>query len=228
MIKITTLSSLALIAFAPPSLASPSASQRSDLEAQSEEAFLDLDASLDPTTTSNDQSPQGGSDDKASAAEIDPQRNSIEETTLVTEGQGLHHGHDVEPTQQELYRRLLQEEADSRAYRQESSSESGEVFKDWEETPRLQPTVIVVEERPRRRWFQHRHYGLWHLMHHLGHHRQGAKGQTRNKHKRRVERSYRKKHHARAKRKAQRKVRRAKRNQRRSSRVGQTQGRRGR
>lgn len=225
-IHTTALFSFTLLGFMAPSLASPSASERSDLESRGEEAFLDLDASLDPQPRSDENDRKADSNARASTDEIDPQRNLIEETTVVAEEQSRHEGHQVEPTQQELYKRLLQEEADSSGYRHDQWSESSTDRGDWAETPRAQPTAIVVEERPRRRWYERRHYGLWHLLHHLNAHQHSVNDHARHKHQRRAKRNYRKKRHAKAKRKAQRKARRIKRNHRRSSRARRGEHRR--
>lgn len=210
---------VALLGFIPPSLASPSANEREGLETRSEEAFLDLDASLDPIPESEDAPPRLDDSEQSNIGETESQRNSIDETTVVVEEQTQVDGHQGMPTQQELYQRLLLEEADARGYHHDQYADSNQDADDWEEAPRSQPAVVVVEERPRRRWFERQHYGLWHLLHHLNSHQHRANGHARTKHQRRAKRNFRRKRHVRAKRKAQRKARRAKRNHRRSSRA---------
>ena len=95
--------------------ADPVRSDRADLEERSNEAFEDLDQTLNPGV---DESPSVTADDEATADGVsDTTTHTVDTETVVTtrEARGRTAANKTaaahEPSQKELYERLLQEEA---------------------------------------------------------------------------------------------------------------------
>ena len=133
---------------------------RTGLEQRAQEAFEDLDATLNPSVqVQTSQQPEGLSNQETSARP--------DETVTITEvsddGAQTENPIVSEPSQKELYERLLREEAQGLGYTTEKDDEWVETAPSM--TPPPQPTTTVIIQNDDERHF--RRSGLWYFFRHL-------------------------------------------------------------
>lgn len=159
-----------LLAGSGVAFADPLPTDRGGLEARSDEAFEDLDRNIDPSSAKN--AVRETAEEPASEFLTEGTEVVVESETVVstTETNGRTTAPDVErpyePSQKELYERLLREEAAGDGYTTEYDDDWVETPTRADPAPQRQTTTVVIEDDDdyRRRY---RRSGLWYFFHHL-------------------------------------------------------------
>ena len=133
---------------------------RTGLEQRSQEAFEDLDATLNPSVQAQtNQQPEASSNQESSARPVETVTiTEVSDDNAQTEDPIV-----SEPSQKELYERLLREEAQGLGYTTEKDDGWLETAPSM--TPPPQPTTTVIIQNDDERHF--RRSGLWYFFRHL-------------------------------------------------------------
>ena len=159
--------------------ADPVRSDRADLEERSNEAFEDLDQTLNPgvdespsVTADDEATADGVSDNTTATVDSDTTTHTVDTETVVTtrEARGRTAANKTaaahEPSQKELYERLLQEEAAGQGYTTVHDAVWVEMPAQHIPTPEPVSTTVIIDTDDGFRRRYHRS-GLWYFFRHL-------------------------------------------------------------